>query len=176
MKVGKVMKINKRTITSSRLPILLALVLLSVFLSACKEKNEGTFVGQVKMRDNTFNAEGNYANPEVKVDNVTLILAPSPGKDSLSYLLSFDEKSPIKCSLEVTDEDWEDEYVMGVQLNGDSTQTCEVRDEKGNVQTAKVTNVSSRLLTYEKSTGSLSIDLQGVKSGRYKFEFEGVRK
>ena len=176
MEFVKIMKINKQNAPPLGLPILLTLVLLSAFISACSEKNEGTFVGQVKMRDNTFNAEGNYANPEVKVDNVTLIIAHSSGKSSLSYVLSFDEKSPIKCSLEVTDHDWEDEFVMSVQLSGDSTQTCEVRDEKGNVQTAKVTSVSSRLLTYEKSTGSLSIELQGVKSGHYKFSFEGVRK
>lgn len=170
------MKINQPNVMTLRFPILLTLVLFGLFISACKEKNEGTFVGQVKMRDNTFNAEGNYANPEVKVDNVTLTIAHSSGKDSLSYVLSFDEKSPIKCSLEVTDRDWEDEFVMSVQLPGGSTQTCEVRDEKGNMQTAKVTNLSGRLLTYEKSTGSLSMDLQGLKSGYYKFEFKGERK
>lgn len=170
------MKMNIQNVTSLRFPILLTLVLFSVFISACSEKNEGTFVGQVKMQENTFNAAGNYANPEVKVDNVAMILAPSPGKDSLSYILSFDEKSPIKCSLEVTDRAWEDEFVMTPQLSGGSTQTCEVRDEKGNMQTAKVTDLIGRLLTYEDSTGSLSINLTGKNSGSYKFSFEGKRK
>lgn len=165
------MKINKQ-----RLTILLALVLFSVFISACSEKNEGTFVGQVKLQDTTYNAAGNYANPEVKVDNVTLILAPSPGKDSLTYILSFDEKSPIKCSVEVIDRNWEDEFEMSVKLSGGSTQTCEVRDEKGNMQTAKVTDIGGRLLTYEESGASLSIKLQGIKSGSYDFEFKGERK
>ena len=157
-----------------RSSILLVFVLSSLFSTACKEKNNGAFAGRVNMEIVSYTT-GEFAKSEAKTDNVTLNLAPN-GSHYLSYILSFSENSPVKCSLEVTDRDYEDEYVMSVQLSGGLDPTCEVKNEQGNWETMPIKSLTGRILTDEKSPASLNIDFKPQKSGAYKFSFDGVRK
>ena len=122
-------------------------------------------------------ATGKFAQSKVEAENTSFILKPN-GAHYLSYLLSFDEKSPLKCELIVTDRNFEDKEVMSIALQSDSGITCEVRDDKGKAKTAKIKNLEGGTSTVKGESGRLNVELMGGENDKevFRYSFKGKRQ
>jgi hypothetical protein len=162
-----------------RLVILMGLVVLALGLSGCKQKMVGKFVGRTELHSTSYET-GSFAQNTLKSEDVTATLIQ--GRTSSQFDLSFEDKSGLRCTLEVTNRNDEDSNTdndneLNARIVNKSGESCEVREQNGKVQTAKVTNASGGTAVSEGAHTSFIIELQSADSKtNYKFSFEGNRK
>lgn len=130
------MRVNQPGTSLSRLTVLPAVVLTLLFAAACGgSKLAGTFVGTADFYGAGYNDES--------AANVTATLT---SLSSLEYSLTFDEKSPVRCKLRLINKYLEDiptdnDGELSVRAS-EGQSSCEMRDKSGQMQTAKIIEVS----------------------------------
>lgn len=166
--------------------ILLILILPILFLGGCKPKTAGTYIVSVSMN------YGNFRAQTIDVKDVTLTVVKT-GVDKQygrwnEHTITFDEKSPIKCNLEIELEGWrgEDEArpqdKEGMFSEVVKRQSCEMTDKDGKKYSARV--IEGQIRAYKDDlTGEHSfygtIKLMAEKTddfGEYNVTLTGVRK
>ena len=136
----QIMKPNKISLAHRALPILILLVL---FLNgSCQMKTGGTYSGNVSMTYGDFRAE------KFAVENVNLTIVKT-GVDKQygrwnTHTVTFDEKSPLKCNLELELEgfggDEERNRPDGLYSQVVKRQNCEITKKDGTKVTARAEN------------------------------------
>lgn len=178
-------KTNKFGASPFRLKIFSGLI-LSVVLAACGYNHSGTFGGKAEYE--IYKLEP-YFKKTVSVEDMTFTIAKNTAQNRRSdYILKFGEKSPLQCTLEVSnqfyDREGKGDETADMTVIGAPDQTCKVLDADGNMKTAHVSNrITGKLLSDEtrkllgnfEYDSNLQIELFDGQSYHFKLDFKGKR-